>query len=168
MKCTSFKPLAHKDSRILILGTMPGPEALRRREYYGFPGNHFWKIMGSLFENSGLESYSRKKELLRREKIALWDVIGVCERVGASDSTIKNVRPNDITSLIKRCPNIRTIFLNGKKAENYYRKHFGSVIQIASFTLPSTSPAHAAMSLDQKRAEWSVIKKFLTTRNPWC
>lgn len=168
MKCKSFKPFADARSRILILGTMPGPEALRRGEFYGFPGNHFWKIMFRLFDVPETQDYQQKIELLRREHIALWDVIDSCWRLGAADNAIKNVKPNSIDKLIKRHKDIRTIFLNGKTAEKLYNRYFADKIQIAAFTLPSTSPAHASMSLDKKTREWSVIKKFLTTRNPWC
>jgi len=45
----SFKPVVDENSRVLILGSMPGPEALRKRQYYGFDGNHFWKILPRLF-----------------------------------------------------------------------------------------------------------------------
>ena len=168
MKCQSFKPFADARSRILILGTMPGPEALRRQEFYGFPGNHFWKIMFRLFDVPETQDYKQKLALLRREHIALWDTIDSCSRIGAADSAIRDIKPNPIDKLIRSHKDIRTIFLNGKTAEKLYNKHFGDKIQIASFTLPSTSPAHASMSFEAKLREWSVIKKFLTTRNPWC
>ena len=164
----SFKPLADDRSRVLILGTMPGPVALKKREYYGFSGNHFWPIMFRLFGERPHADFRKKKALLRENRIALWDVIGACRRTGASDSSIRDVVPNDIPGLIRRRKSIRTIFLNGKTAERLYRRHFGELIHIPAYALPSTSPAHASMSFEKKLKAWEAIKPFLANRNPWC
>ena len=127
-----------RQSRVLILGTMPGPEALRRRQYYGFPGNHFWPILQKLF---GLEdrplSYPEKIRLLKTNRIALWDVIASCRRVGASDSAITRVTPNRVTELLKKYPNIRTVFVNGKTAERLFRLHFRDPMRLPVRGLPS-------------------------------
>ena len=86
---------------MLILGTMPGPEALRRRQYYGFPGNHFWLVIQRLFGADDRPlSYPEKIRLLKANRIALWDVIASCRRVGASDSAITQVTPNRIPELL--------------------------------------------------------------------
>ena len=103
---------------------MPGPEALRRRQYYGFPGNHFWPVIQQLFGLDGRPlSYSQKIRLLKINRIALWDVIASCQREGASDSAITQVTPNRIPELLKKYPNIRTVFVNGKTAERLFRLH---------------------------------------------
>ncbi len=164
----SFKPLADDRSRVLILGTMPGPVALKKREYYGFPGNHFWPIIFRLFREKPHTDFRKKKTLLRENRIALWDVIGACRRTGASDSSIRDVAPNDIPGLIRRRKNIRTIFLNGKTAEKLYRRHFADLIRIPAYALPSTSPAHASMSFEKKLKAWEAILPYLENRNPWC
>ena len=149
-----------RQSRVLILGTMPGPEALRRRQYYGFPGNHFWPILQKLF---GLEdrplSYPEKIRLLKTNRIALWDVIASCRRVGASDSAITRVTPNRVTELLKEYPNIRTVFVNGNTAERLFRRYFRDPTRLPVRGLPSTSPAHAAMSFQEKLKRWSVVRK---------
>lgn len=164
----SFRPLADRSSRILILGTMPGPVAQARREYYGFSGNHFWKIVPKLLGVEKDLNYREKRALLKENHLALWDVIRSCTRTGASDSSIRDAVPNDIPGLLKRYPSIRTIFLNGATAERLYRKHFGRSIHLPTMTLPSTSPAHASISLAKKLERWSAILTCHENRNPWC
>ena len=154
----SFKPVVDRRSRILILGTMPGPVALKRRQYYGFPGNHFWPIIEKRFAGGRALSYPRRIQLLTKNRIALWDVIGSCRREGASDGAIRRVTPNKIPELLKRYPNIRRIFVNGKTAEKLFRKHFGESVRLPVVCLPSTSPAHAAMSFQKKLKRWRVIR----------
>lgn len=152
----SFKPVIDRRSRVLILGTMPGPVALSKREYYGFPGNHFWPIMARLFGAREPLTYPQKIRLLRKNRVALWDTIASCERMGASDGRIRCVVPNDLPALIRRYPGIRVIFLNGRLAEKLYRKHSTPEIGLPTITLPSTSPAHAAMSFPCKLKVWSA------------
>ena len=169
MLLKSFPPFTDERSRILILGSMPGPVALKKKEFYGFPGNHFWKIMRDLFaEGKELATYAEKRALLRENRVGLWDVIGSCRRTGASDSSIRDVIPNNLPALIRRRRAIRTIFLNGKTAEALYRRYFGDVIRIPAYYLPSTSPAHASMSYEKKLAAWKAILPYLENRNEWC
>ena len=154
----SFDPIVDRKSRILILGTMPGPQALRKREYYGFRFNHFWKIIAGLFGGAGEWSYAEKVRLLKQNHIALWDVLESCERVGAADSKMREMRPNDIPGLVARHPNIEAIFLNGGTAEKLFLKFFREVEEKLSITrLPSTSPAHASMPFEAKLKAWSAI-----------
>ena len=136
------------------MGTMPGPEALRRREYYGFPGNHFWKIVPQVFGEQPPVDYPAKIRLLKRRRIAVWDVIKSCERAGASDGAIRRAKPNDIPALLRKYPNIRRVFLNGQTAKRLFRMYFGSRVGVPVETLPSTSPAHAAVSLAEKLVRW--------------
>jgi len=148
---------------------MPGPVALKKREYYGFPGNHFWRIMEDLFfEKFKVLDYKEKIALLKENHIALWDVIGSCTREGAGDHSIKDIKPNPILGLIHRHLSISAIFLNGRTAEKLFREHCGEAVRMPAHYLPSTSPAHASMSYEKKLKAWSVIKKYLVRRNPWC
>lgn len=157
----SFSPLAGSKSKILILGTMPGPMALAKQEYYGFTGNHFWKILFRLFKVEPPLAYPEKVQLLKDKRIALWDVFKACERQGAADSAIKCAEHNDIPGLLKKYPNIKAVFTDSKIAENVYRQHFLPVVNLPYQNLPSPSPANAMMSLDQKVKAWSVILKSL-------
>lgn len=160
-KLQSFKPVADRHSRILILGTMPGPIALKKREYYGFAGNHFWKIIPGLFGIHRALSYKEKIRLIKQKRIALWDVFRSCEREGAADSAIQYATPNDIPALLKKYPNIKTIFLNSRTAEKTFLRHFAASIKLPYHYLPSTSPAHASRSFTAKKKAWAVLLKFL-------
>ncbi len=159
--CRSFEPFAHADSRVLVLGSMPGPEALRKQEFYGFTGNHFWTIMPAILGEQKTEVYAEKLALLKRHKIALWDVLESCTRPGALDSSIRNIQPNKIPQLLAAHPNIRAVFINGQFAYKTFLKSFGESIAVPVHVLPSTSPANAAMPLAEKIRRWSVIREFL-------
>ncbi len=159
----SFPPLADRRSVVLVLGTMPGPEALRKREYYGFSGNHFWRIMADLFDGGRPLDYLERIALVKRHRIALWDVLASCERVGAADSAIRAERPTDIARLLARHPGIGMIFLNGGTCERLYRKYHGDRIPLPRLRLPSTSPAHASIPYSRKLEAWSAVARYLET-----
>ena len=153
----SFEPFADARSRVLVLGTMPGPEALRKREYYGFAGNHFWRIMIDLFAPGRTLAYPEKIELLRRSRIAVWDVLAACERAGAADSAIRNAVPTDIPGLLARRPGIRTIFFNGTTSARLFARFHGTGIALPNFLLPSTSPANASIPYARKLELWAKV-----------
>lgn len=156
-----FRPFVHPDSRVLVLGSMPGPVALRRKQYYGFDGNHFWKIMPVLFGAPPLQSYGEKLALLKKHRVALWDVLQSCVRETALDSDIRLARPNRIPALLKKYSGIRAVFINGRTAYSIFQRHFDGEVRIPVFYLPSTSPAHAAMTFANKVKSWSKIKEYL-------
>lgn len=157
----SFKPLTDSNSKILILGTMPGPMALEKQEYYGFTGNHFWKILFKLFGVEKPLSYPEKIQLLKNEGIALWDVFKACQREGSLDSAIRCADYNDIPGLIKKYPNIKAVFTDSKIAEKVYRQKFLPLIKLPFLNLPSPSPANATISLEGKIEAWRVILEKL-------
>jgi hypoxanthine-DNA glycosylase len=147
---------------------MPGPESLRKKEYYGYVHNQFWKIMTELFlpaekRNEALLSYSKKVALLKKNKIALWDTVESCERVGAGDSEIKRLSPTDIEQLLKKFLQIEAIFFDGKLAEKIFLKYFPH-LKIPNYYLPSTSPAHAGMPYKEKLKKWHHILVSLRGR----
>lgn len=116
----SFKPIAAKGCRVLILGTMPGAESLRRQQYYAFERNHFWRLMFEIFLEEYSEDYHTRTTLLKEHHIALWDVLKHCERETSSDTKIRNPEPNDFKMLLQQHTDIRHIFFNGKKAEELF------------------------------------------------
>ena len=137
-----------------MLGTLPGPESLRVGQYYANPNNQFWKILYSIFDTATVDtSYSGKLSFLSKRGIALWDVFHSADRVGALDADIRNEVPNDIPGLIKQYPNISNILLNGKKAEKSFHINCQNV-DISAVYVPSTSPAYAKKSLDEKIKDW--------------
>ena len=153
-------PLYSKNSEILILGSFPSVKSRENEFFYAHPQNRFWKVLSAVFNSPLPQNTDEKKELVLKNKLALFDVIKQCDIKGSGDSTIKNVIPNDLTPIIESS-NIKHIFLNGKTAEKYYKKYSSPNINIEFTTLPSTSPANAAYSLDRLIEEWKIIDKKL-------
>lgn len=150
----AFQPFVSPDSKILILGTMPGEKSLELQEYYGNRGNQFWKLLYAIFQEEATHDYSKKLSLLTAHRIALWDVLEGCEREGSLDSNIKNEVPNDFEAFYKSHPHIRQVFFSSKNAAAYYDKYVGRREGIVYDTLPSPSGANATMPFLQKLALW--------------
>lgn len=161
MKSFSFSPIANDDANVLILGTMPGIKSLELNQYYGHNQNNFWKFMFTIFKEDFSNDYETKKALLQKNKIALWDVLQFCERVGSLDSAIKNEIANDFETFLKQHPNIKTILFNGQKAASFFKKYVHLKKSYQLLTLPSTSPANASKTYQSKLEEWKIISSLL-------
>lgn len=157
----AFPPLVNQNSKILILGTMPGEKSLELQEYYGNKGNSFWKLLFTLFNQPLPKEYIEKKQLLEENNIALWDVLAYCERTGSLDSNIKNEKANDFESFYKQYPNIKHVFFSSKNASNFYDKYVGRKKDLQYSILPSPSGANASKSFLQKLEEWEAILEAL-------
>ena len=157
----SFPPVADARSRLLVLGTLPGEESLRRQEYYAHPRNLFWPIVFALFGETPTAAYGEKLDFVLHRGIALWDVCGSAERDASADTTIRREVPNPIYRLIEECPGIRAIAFNGTAACRLHDRHFERRPDIAYFALPSTSPAHARLDFAAKFARWTALRDFL-------
>ena len=164
-----FPPLANPRARILILGSMPGDVSLRAGQYYAHPRNQFWPIVCGLLGEKTLPAYAARVRLLAANGIALWDVLESCVRKGSLDSAIDDasILVNDFASFLRTHPRIARVIFNGAKAETCWRKHVPAspgtrLARLEYRRLPSTSPAHAAMSYEQKRKAW----KFALAYNP--
>ena len=152
----SFPPFVNSQTKILILGTMPGIASLEKQEYYAHKRNHFWKIMYTLLDNLPIsEIFEEKIQLLQANNIGLWDVLENCERKGSLDIHIKNQKENDFETLFKEFPGISKIVFNGKESHKYFLKKFGQIKGITYYLMPSTSPANP-MSFDNKLKIWSA------------
>jgi len=161
-----FKPVAAADSRVLILGTLPGPASLEKRQYYAQSRNAFWPIMGELFGAAPELAYRERLQKLRQNGVALWDVCHSAYREGALDASIdqQSIVPNDLARFLRSHAAIRLICFNGQTAGKLYRKLVlpglpATLRDIRCATLPSTSPAHAAMRFEQKLALWQVVRR---------
>ncbi|MBO4414700.1 MAG: DNA-deoxyinosine glycosylase [Lachnospiraceae bacterium] len=152
-----IKPVYDRDSRILILGSFPSVKSRETGFFYGHPQNRFWKVVASIFGENEPHGIEEKKAFLLRNHIAVWDVIGSCDIEGSSDSSIRNVIPNDL-SIILNMADIKNIYVNGKTAYKYYQKYTLPVTGRPAVCLPSTSPANAAWNIEKLIAEWSQIK----------
>ncbi len=152
-----FPPLYNKDSKILILGSFPSVKSREQKFFYGHPQNRFWKVVSAVFECIEPETVEQKKVFLLENKIALWDVIASCEITGSSDSSIKDVKVNDLSRILKEA-DIKQIFVNGRTAEKYFEKYTKANIKRDAICLPSTSPANAAWSVERLVDAWKIIK----------
>ncbi|MDD6039405.1 MAG: DNA-deoxyinosine glycosylase [bacterium] len=150
-------PVYDQHSEILILGSFPSVKTREVNFFYGHPQNRFWKVMAAVYEEQPLVTTEQKRAFLLRNHIAVWDVIKSCEIQGSADSSIKNVVPNDLSEIL-RAAKISHIFVNGKKAEQLYRKYIEKQINRKAEYLPSTSPANAAWSLERLVEEWKTIR----------
>jgi TDG/mug DNA glycosylase family protein len=152
---------SNKLPTLLILGTVPSVKSLEQQQYYAHPRNAFWPIMAALFDFDHKQSYEQRVTELIQANIALWDVLASCERPGSLDSQIKATteKANPIAELLLKYPSINKIACNGKKAHALLIKHFPELKNnYKIFQLPSTSPAHATITLQEKIEQWSVIK----------
>lgn len=164
MHAQGFPPIADAHARILILGSLPGQESLRQQQYYAQPRNAFWKIMGALFGAGPESTYTERAQRLMRNEIALWDVCAAAQRPGSLDAAIvhASVVPNDFAAFLAAHPHIGLIGFNGGTAAALYRRLVlpglpAALASIRCETLPSTSPAHAAMRFEQKLARWAAV-----------
>lgn len=151
-------PVYDADSRVLILGSFPSVRSREEKFFYGHPQNRFWKVLAAVFGCETPQSVEEKRAFLLVHHIALWDVIASCEVRGSSDSSIKNVIPNDLSCILSSAK-IDRIFVNGKTAWQYYNRYLHDAASCEAVCLPSTSPANAAWTLDALVGAWSVIKQ---------
>ena len=160
-----LKPIYNKDSIVLILGSFPSVISRKNNFYYSNPKNRFWKILEIIFNEENLTTNKEKIDFLLNNHIALFDVIKSCEINGSSDSSIKNVIPNDINKLIKNSK-VKYIFTNGNKAHELYQKYIFKSTKIVDIKLPSTSPANCQKDIEKKLIEhYRKIKVILEESN---
>jgi hypoxanthine-DNA glycosylase len=146
---------------VLVLGTLPGEESLRRQEYYAHPRNLFWPIVFALFGEMPAPDYPARLDFAQRQQIALWDVCAAGTRLASADATIRREEPNAIDALLATHPNIRTVAFNGSTAKRLFHRYFEPRPGIVYLSLPSTSPAHARLGLPEKLAQWRVLREIL-------
>jgi hypoxanthine-DNA glycosylase len=163
-----FPPISRPDARVLILGSMPSRESLARGQYYAHPRNAFWPILTALLEIDA-PSYELRVAGVISQYIAIWDVLQACFRTGSLDSAIddRSIVTNEFRAFFQGHPQIARVFFNGAKAEAVYRKHVlptlsGATAALPLQRLPSTSPAHAGMTLEQKQVAWRAAVEHVS------
>ena len=156
-----FGPLFDKESRVLILGSFPSVKSREQAFFYGHPQNRFWPLIATLLDEDvpAREDIETKKRLILSHHLALWDSIASCEIVGSSDSSIRNVKANDLSVILQNAP-IQRIFCNGSTSYQMLRR-YGNLPDVPLEKLPSTSPANAAWSLEKLAGEWKRILEYL-------
>lgn len=148
-----FAPVYNAESQVLVLGSLPSVKSREQGFYYGHPRNRFWKVMAAVLGIPEPLSIEEKKRMLLAGHVAVYDVIRACEIIGSSDSSIRNVIPADIESIVTHAP-IQAVFTNGKTAGRLYKKYQAEHIDLPMIELPSTSPANAAFSLERLEEIW--------------
>ena len=157
----AFDPVFDFESRILILGTMPSPKSRELGFYYSHPRNRFWPVLAKIFGEEIPKTPEEKRNFCLRNKIALWDVLKECDIEGASDSSIKNAVPNDL-SVILNSAKIQAIFATGATAAKLYKKFIEPETKIPAKTLPSTSPANAKIGVEELAEKYEIILEYLS------
>ena len=160
----SFPPAVAPGARVLLLGSLPGAASLAAGEYYAHPRNAFWPLMQDLFGIHRDWPYARRIEALTASGVALWDVVASARRPGSLDADIvpDSVIANDFSALFTVHREIRHIFFNGAAAEALFRRHVRPLPDWPpAQRLPSSSPAHAALSYAQKLAAWQAVREAL-------
>jgi TDG/mug DNA glycosylase family protein len=168
----SFPPIASKQARVLILGSMPGAASLAANQYYAHPRNQFWTMLSALLQcDLVAQPYSQRPQTLNDRGIALWDVLQTCRRPGSLDADIAadSISPNNFEEFFQRYPLIHHVFFNGAAAERYFEQHVQkqqTLPPLNYLRLPSTSPAHAALDFAGKLAAWRAIAEILGQTKP--
>ena len=164
-----FAAISDPSARVLILGSLPGAESLKRQQYYAKPQNAFWRMMGDLVGAGPQLPYEERTGALKNAGIALWDVCASAHRIGSLDSAIKDHAANDFAKFYSGHPQLRIICFNGQKAAAIYRRTVAQDLPEAMQllrveVLPSTSPANAGTPYEEKLRQWSLILQYLPRR----
>lgn len=153
---TGLAPVIDSRTRVVILGSFPGAASLAAQQYYAHPRNQFWRLVSALVEEDlACLPYEHRLPRLLAHRIGLWDVLGACEREGSLDSAIRKPAANDFARLHRLCPELRTVGFNGQ-ASGKFAPQFADA-GYRTVVLPSSSPAHMAMTFEQKLAVWRQL-----------
>ncbi|MEM9333951.1 MAG: DNA-deoxyinosine glycosylase [Pseudomonadota bacterium] len=154
---SSFPPIEAPGARVLVLGSLPGTASIEAKQYYAHPRNAFWTIMAELADARG--DYEARCGALMRRGIMVWDVLAQSVRPGSLDASIRmdTAVANDFAAVFQRQPDIELVALNGRKAADMFRRFARPPAHVRSATLPSTSPAYAALSIPKKLERWRDV-----------
>lgn len=154
-RLVGLAPVFDARARLLLLGSFPGAASLQAAQYYAHPRNAFWPAMAELLAEPALPSrpYADRLQLLRQRRIALWDAVAACQREGSLDTAIQAAEPSDLPELLARLPELRAIGCNGALAHRQTLQILPA-LPWPVLRLPSTSPAHAGLSLADKIGAW--------------
>ena len=151
-----FPPLFNSESRTLILGSFPSVKSREMMFFYGHPQNRFWRVIAALYGEETPRTTEEKSGLILRRSLALWDTIQSCTITGSSDSSVRDVVPNDLSVILKNS-RVDRVFCNGALSHKLYTRYCMPQTGISAVKLPSTSPANAAYSLERLIDEWRVL-----------
>lgn len=162
MRKRAFDPVVDADTRLLILGSLPGDASLKAGQYYGNPRNAFWRLVGGVIgADLAALPYPERLEALKRANVGLWDVVAEAERRGSLDADIRNAEAADLRQLIAGLPNLQAVAFNGGTAAKLGRRLLGSIEGLILIDLPSSSPAYT-LSSAEKATRWGVLSAWTT------
>jgi hypoxanthine-DNA glycosylase len=161
MRKVSFPPVVAHDTRVLILGSLPGERSLAAQRYYAHPQNRFWHLIGNVI-GTAMEpfDYERRLEVLLATRVGLWDTVASAHRAGSLDASIREAEPNPLAELAASLPELRAVGFNGKTSARIGVPQLAHT-DLALIPLPSSSPAHATMRLTEKEKLWGQLREFL-------
>ncbi len=161
MRKSSFPPVVSPDTRVLILGSLPGEKSLSAQRYYAHPQNRFWHLVGRVIDTA-LEplGYEARLQALLAAKVGLWDTVASARRSGSLDAAIREAEPNPLGDLVASLPELRAVGFNGRTSATIGMPQLAHT-GLALVPLPSSSPAHAAMPLAEKEKLWGQLREFL-------
>jgi hypoxanthine-DNA glycosylase len=151
-----FAPVIDAGVRVLVLGSFPSSASLAAGQYYGHPRNQFWRILGEILSEPLVNlAYADRLERVLAHRVGIWDVYAACGRAGSLDSQIQAPRANEFGGLARLAPQLRAVAFNGQTAGRFRTRI--AELGYAWAVLPSTSPAHAARSFEDKLALWMAF-----------
>ncbi len=157
----SFPPVVNGETRLLVLGSLPGAVSLAEQRYYAHPRNHFWLLIGGVIGSELMAlAYQERLAALLGAGVGLWDTVGSGQRKGSLDANIRLHEANDLTALATGLPKLRAVAFNGGKSGSIGRRQLAGVSGIELIDLPSSSPAYT-LPLHEKRAAWLQLRRFL-------
>ena len=160
MRKAAFSPVVDAQTRLLILGSLPGDASLKAAQYYAHPQNAFWRLTGGVIgRDLAALPYADRLEALKAARIGLWDVIARAERQGSLDAAIRNAEAADLRRLIAELPELRAVGFNGGTAARIGRRSLAGV-DVVLIDLPSSSPAFTKPFAEKAEA-WSALRAVL-------
>ena len=164
----AFAPVVDAETRLLILGSLPGDASLRAGEYYGHPRNAFWRLIGAVVgRDLHTLAYPARLAALSEAGIGLWDVIATARRRGSLDTNIRHAEAADLRGMVATLPRLEAVAFNGAKAAAVGRRGLGETPALQLIDLPSSSPAHAR-PLAEKAVAWGRLRVLLRPADAAC
>lgn len=157
----AFDPVVDANTRLLILGSLPGDASLKAAQYYAHPQNAFWRLIGGVIGRDLADlPYPDRLDALKSAAVGLWDVIASATRPGSLDTAIREAETADLNRLVRDLPHLKAIAFNGGTAARIGRRTLAPPTEVQLIDLPSSSPAHTR-SFESKAEAWSALKPFV-------
>lgn len=157
-----FAPVTRPDTRLLVLGSLPGAVSLARQRYYAHPQNQFWRLIGAVIERELVPlGYEARLEALLDAGVGLWDTVAAATRKGSLDADIRLHQASDLAALAEALPELRAVAFNGGTSARIGRKQLQGIASVALVDLPSSSPAYASLPFERKREAWLGLRAYL-------